>query len=185
LGTPEEGQAKLGGTWSVLRQTCVLERARGRKGGTMHFCGCTKVHDALLCMRLQTEGLGEFFCLLSFRDLLPGAERRSQTGVRGAKVGRAGASEARPARATEKPGVSAREHEGEEAGGNGRLGPEGRSRASRTAAGSSARPPRPRRQGRRSRGRGRRPGARGPKVSLGSLFYESRPPPTRREGQKT
>ena len=116
-----------------------------------------------------------FFCLLSFRDLLPGAERRSQTGEEPAKVGRAGASEARPARATKKTRVSAREREGEEAGGNGRLRQEGRSRASRTAAGSSARPPRPRRQGRRSRGRGRRPGARGPKVSLGSLFVRADP----------
>jgi len=51
---------------------------------------------------LQTEGLGEFLGLLSFRDLLPGAERGSQAGVRGAKVGRAGASEARPARATKR-----------------------------------------------------------------------------------
>jgi len=66
-------------------------------------------------------------------------------------------------------------HEGEEAGGNGRLRREGRSRASGTAAGSSARPPRPRRQGPESRGRRRRPGARGPKVSLGSLFVRADP----------
>jgi len=100
---------------------------------------------------------------------------RSQTGVKGAKVGRASASEARPARATKKPRVSAREHEGEEAGGNGRLGQEGRSRARRTAAGSSARPPRRRRQGRQSGGRGRRRGGMGPKVSLGSLLMRPAP----------